>query len=161
MNALTVREPWASLIANGVKQIETRHWYPPRHIVGQRIAIHASKGLSEGEIGWFLETPAAYDALTEVMWCGGGSVATAFPATRGRVLATATLTDVLIFTHINVSKIIAEFGASIDELQFGDFSAGRYGWMLTDVQPLPEPIPARGQQGLWEWQEPDELRGAA
>jgi hypothetical protein len=36
------------------------------------------------------------------------------------------------------------------EADFGDFSAGRYGWILKDINPLNEPIPARGMLGLWE-----------
>jgi hypothetical protein len=29
---------------------------------------------------------------------------------------------------------------------------GRYAWILEDIKPLPEPIPARGAQGLWNWE---------
>ncbi len=41
MKALTVRQPWASLIVLGIKTIETRSWKLPAAMVGQRIAIHA------------------------------------------------------------------------------------------------------------------------
>lgn len=44
MRALTVKQPWASLIASGVKRIENRSWRPPAALVGQRIAIHAGAG---------------------------------------------------------------------------------------------------------------------
>jgi hypothetical protein len=40
--ALTVKQPWASLIASGLKTIENRSW-DRRAIVGKRIAIHAGK----------------------------------------------------------------------------------------------------------------------
>jgi hypothetical protein len=39
------------------------------------------------------------------------------------------------------------------ELSFGDHGIGRFQWFLMDVKVLPEPIPARGRQGLWEWDE--------
>ncbi|BFH70618.1 hypothetical protein J27TS7_57880 [Paenibacillus dendritiformis] len=39
-----------------------------------------------------------------------------------------------------------------DEYYFGDYTDGRYAWELTDVKQLPVPIPAKGQQGLWNWQ---------
>ena len=29
---------------------------------------------------------------------------------------------------------------------------GRYAWLLSDVQALPTPIPAKGQLGLWRWE---------
>jgi hypothetical protein len=35
------------------------------------------------------------------------------------------------------------------EADFGDFSAGRFGWMLKDVRRLNQPVPARGMLGLW------------
>jgi len=38
-----------------------------------------------------------------------------------------------------------------NEMLFGDFSMGRYAWEFANLKLLPEPIPARGQQGLWEW----------
>lgn len=34
---------------------------------------------------------------------------------------------------------------------FGDYSPGRFGWVMEDVQELDEPIPAKGKQGLWDW----------
>lgn len=43
MKALTLHQPWASLIALGVKTIETRSWRAPQALIGQRIAIHAGK----------------------------------------------------------------------------------------------------------------------
>lgn len=41
--AITVWQPWASLIALGVKTIETRSWPAPDRLVGQRIGIHAAR----------------------------------------------------------------------------------------------------------------------
>jgi hypothetical protein len=40
--ALTVRQPWATLIVRGRKDVENRSWRPPRRIIGQRIAVHAA-----------------------------------------------------------------------------------------------------------------------
>jgi activating signal cointegrator 1 len=36
-----------------------------------------------------------------------------------------------------------------DQRPFGDFTPGRWAWLLDDIRPLPEPVPARGRQGLW------------
>ena len=41
MMALTVWQPWATLIALGHKPYEFRRWTPSRSLIGQRIAIHA------------------------------------------------------------------------------------------------------------------------
>ena len=43
--AITLHQPWASLIALGVKTVETRSWPAPARLVGQRIAVHAGKYL--------------------------------------------------------------------------------------------------------------------
>lgn len=44
MKAISVRQPWASLIVNGVKDIENRTWKCPQKYIGQRVLIHASMG---------------------------------------------------------------------------------------------------------------------
>ena len=43
MYAITLHQPWASLIALGIKTVETRSWAVPTRLVGQTIAIHAGK----------------------------------------------------------------------------------------------------------------------
>ena len=35
------------------------------------------------------------------------------------------------------------------EMEFGDFTPGRWAWVMEDVQPLPEPVPCRGWLGIW------------
>lgn len=44
MKAISVKQPWASLIVNGVKDIENRTWKCPEKYIGQRVLIHASMG---------------------------------------------------------------------------------------------------------------------
>jgi len=36
------------------------------------------------------------------------------------------------------------------EIHFGDYSPGRFGWLLADIKALPEPIPCKGSLGLWD-----------
>ena len=43
MKAKTLYQPFATLIAEGLKTIETRSKPPPRSLIGHRIAIHAGK----------------------------------------------------------------------------------------------------------------------
>ena len=50
---LSLHQPWATLIAAGVENIETRSWPPPQNLIGQHIAIHAAK-----KIVSFPDTPA-------------------------------------------------------------------------------------------------------
>jgi hypothetical protein len=41
------------------------------------------------------------------------------------------------------------------ERTFGDYSLGRWAWLLADIQRC-KPIPATGSLGLWEWASDDE-----
>ena len=43
MYTITLHQPWASLIALGIKTVETRSWPAPARLVGQTIAVHAGK----------------------------------------------------------------------------------------------------------------------
>ena len=42
MKAISIKQPWASLIVHGIKDIENRTWKCPQKYIGQRILIHAS-----------------------------------------------------------------------------------------------------------------------
>jgi hypothetical protein len=162
MKALTLIEPWATLVAIGAKRIETRSW--PTDYRGP-IAIHASKKITSSEVELATGDGPIADALTsagvQIFWQPGrmGHVYQAFSDTRGLVIATARITDCIHFTQENVRKLCAVYGA--DELDYGDLTVGRYGFVLANVVRLPEPIPARGALGLWDWVPPAELAGAA
>lgn len=43
MKILSVKQPWACLIIEGIKPIDNRNWRCPEKYIGQRIGIHASK----------------------------------------------------------------------------------------------------------------------
>jgi hypothetical protein len=47
VKALTVKQPWASLIASGIKQVENRTYPVPKTVRGERVAIHAGKGFDK------------------------------------------------------------------------------------------------------------------
>lgn len=42
MKAISIKQPWASLIAHGIKDIENRTWKCPQKYIGKRVLIHAS-----------------------------------------------------------------------------------------------------------------------
>lgn len=42
MRALSYKQPWAYLVASGIKPIENRTWKLPEKYKGQRVLIHAS-----------------------------------------------------------------------------------------------------------------------
>ena len=62
------------------------------------------------------------------------------PTPKGVIVAIGRLKD-CIPTEQSVPGTLEE--------HFGDFSFGRFAWRLVDVQPLGEPVPMTGHQGLW------------
>lgn len=125
MKALTLTQPWASAIALGMKTIETRSW---RTKYRGELLIHAAMGM-----------PADARRFASEEFAQGRGLEY-FPL--GAVVALARLVDV-------VSTEDAWPGASDLECSYGDFSAGRWAWMLEDVVPLSTPILARGALSLW------------
>lgn len=133
MRAITLHQPYASLIAEGLKTIETRSWPPPLAYIGRPLAIHAGKAQAQME--------ALDDAELDILeqhfgsWWWGR-------LPYGAVIATCTLARVVQFPHKDAPPDA-----------FGSFTPGRYGWILTDIEKV-GPHPARGQQGFWEWIQP-------
>jgi activating signal cointegrator 1 len=135
MLALTLWQPWASAIPAGVKRVETRSWPAPASAIGKPLAIHAAaKRLTSWERGTYLDS----DQLN-------GKRLDELP--YGAVVAIATLAACLPTEDLRAV-------VSAQELEWGDFSPGRYGWVLEEVQPVDTPIPAKGGQRLWYWDDP-------
>ena len=42
MKAITIKQPWASLIVHGFKNIENRTWACPEKYIGHRVLIHVN-----------------------------------------------------------------------------------------------------------------------
>lgn len=130
MKAITLHQPWASLIAFGLKPFETRSWTTRYR---GPLAIHAARttrGLAGGR--GMQEIEAALAAAGERL--------ETLPL--GVVVCTACL-DAVWPTEAVVADGLAD--------AFGDYAAGRYAWYLRDIRRLDPPVPARGRQGLSEW----------
>ncbi|WP_339189755.1 ASCH domain-containing protein [Paenibacillus sp. FSL P2-0121] len=140
MKSITIIQPWATLIALREKRFETRSWATKHR---GELAIHAGKKIDKDAC----EVPEIKAALAR-----HGYTANILPT--GAVVATATM----VFPHeVEEDKdCIAVLSndeiVQGDEIWFGDFSKGRFAWELANVQRLPDPILAKGQQGLWNWE---------
>ncbi len=138
MKALSIWQPWASLIIAGHKKIETRPWPAPYQIRGQRIAIASTKSMQAEQ-----RRAAEEEAFQR------HSRATGFPALEqlpmGSVLGTVIVAG--------CRCIDPEFLESLDDQEeaFGIYAPDRFAWLLEDPQPLEKPVPVCGAQGLWEW----------
>lgn len=143
MKALTLTQPWASLVAIGAKQIETRSWSTSYR---GPLAIHAAKGFPR-DARDFAQCRLVLDLMRPFVK-DNENYLDQIP--RGVVVATCRLVA-CVRTERLLSEPAYVEDRSIQEQNLGDYSDGRWGWMLADVKPLPEPIEARGSLGLWRW----------
>ncbi len=148
MKVLTLTQPWATLVAIGAKKIETRSWSTPYR---GPLAIHAAKGFPK----WAKEgcaEPLFHEALYAAGYDIGLRSSDILP--RGMVIATCRLLDCLPMEAAGcVSGVFDDYPElnTAQERAFGDYAVGRWAWVLEDVKVLPEPIPAKGALGLWEY----------
>ncbi len=147
MKAITILQPWASLIACGAKKIETRSWATKYR---GPIAIHAGKAWTMYMREFTYRDPfhsALWPNMTkEELMLNGYGRTRLLPL--GSVIAIADLVDC---EEMTIDKIVLwrdVYGKN--EISFGDFIPGRYAWILANVQRI-EPIPARGMQRIWNW----------
>lgn len=139
MKAISLWQPWASLVSLGIKKIETRSW---RTNYRGPLAIHASKRFWREDRQVARDYPAFAEALNDA----GFKVA---DLPLGCVIAVCEIVDC-----VPTESMSFDLGRAYKEKPFGDYSPGRFAWILDNVRPLKEPIPAKGALGLWEWEMP-------
>lgn len=142
IRALTISQPWASLIACGEKWIENRGWAVHSSYYGP-IAIHAGKGLQ------YLTRKEIVNYQTSAI-IATARLATCIPLQEIQHTA-ARWPDVKVDCVVS-GKVSAERVASLP-LTYGQLAAHRFAegpfcWVLQDIQAI-EPIPYRGAQGFW------------
>lgn len=137
MMGLSLWQPWASLIAWGFKQYETRSW--ATNYRGPLViqAAKSTKGLS-----WNNEwIENAFDVMCEV------------PADLplGAALCVVDLVDCYrTETLVNATGDSGLPIISEREKAYGDWSRGRFAWKLSNVRRINPPILMRGYQQIFD-----------
>lgn len=144
MKALTLTQPWATLVAIGAKRIETRSWSTPYR---GPLAIHAAKRPTSDAVGWLASTEEGCRIIQALDTAGYKCRNALEVAGYGFVLP---LGKILCVTNLVTCEEIGDFDYTPEpERSYGDYTPGRWAWHLADVKALPEPIACRGMQGLW------------
>lgn len=155
--ALTIWQPWASLVAVGAERYETRSWPAPQTLQpGDLLAIHAARRATAWDK---LATTVAAAAARVLMQAGidvGSVLLGEDPLPKGEIVAVCQFCGCY-----PTEQILRPISAQ--ERMFGDWSPGRYAWELRVVIDLRHrPVEARGRQRVWQWEPPqwvlDELR---
>ena len=131
MKAISLYEPWATLIALGKKRYETRSWSTTYR---GPLLICAS-----------IKRPPLHETIGVLYRAGINSD----ELKPGRAVAIVELIGV----HPTKALVYAELGE--DEQYFGDFSSGRFAWQLKNIRRILKPPPIKGRQGLFDI--PDDL----
>jgi hypothetical protein len=127
MLALTIKQPWAALIAAGIKGVENRTW-SMRVVLGRRIAIHAGMTYDEDGESW---------AIERLPYARSSRIVMNSRDTRGAIVATAVVQEFI------------QRRPRAAPARISDWWCGPVGWVLRDVCKLEVPIQCKGAQGLW------------
>ena len=159
MKVLSILQPWASLIVLGHKKIETRSWNTKYR---GEIYIHASSKHPTPDF-WTKEpylTPFVKHGLIKCETVSGGIekiIAYHSFMPTGVIVGKVNLIETFKFTY----PLPDEYRPMCDadgweltekEIAFGDYSPGRYGWLLSNPVIFDKPIPAKGKLGIWDFE---------
>ena len=138
IRAITIWQPWASLIIGGFKHFETRSWTTSYR---GWLAIHAAKRWEPEQKRFIEHNEFVQQALSAIGYHQPNDLP------RGAIIGKAYL-----------SRVITTDGQDIlslgqHELSLGDWSPGRFAWCLNSRYPIRfnEPVTVLGRQGLWYW----------
>jgi len=126
MKALTISQPYASLIASGEKWVENRSWFTPYR---GPLAIHAGSGTQYLTKSQLREYPT------------------------GVVIAVCRLAACIKFGPHDITEaavLIQGTTKTVADLMGHEHAEGPWCWILEDVQKLGDHVKCGGHLGLWE-----------
>ena len=124
--AISLIQPWATLIVAGLKRYETRSWSTPYR---GHILIHASKKVDHR----YLARP---DVARLVMQAGFYH----FPT--GAIIGRAIIAGCV------QAEELADLIPDAERL-VGDFGEGRFAWAMQNAVMFEQPIECKGHLGIW------------
>lgn len=130
MKVLSLTEPYATLIKNGVKTIETRSWKTNYRGI---LYIHASS----------TKIPEESKNNKQLM-----QLVNIEELNFGNIICSCELQDCIKMTD----DYIEEIKKNKNEYITGEYSRGRYAWILKNIKVLENPIPTKGHLGIWNYE---------
>ena len=151
MKCLSIMEPFATLIAMNEKKIETRSW---KTNYRGKLAIHASKNINKDSKQYCLKNDYI-KILKDKYVIINENNKVQYNFDFGHIIATCDLIDCVQMKELHEDYAIIENGMKVigNELEFGGYEPGRYAWILDNIKMLDKPIEAKGQLGIWNYNE--------
>ncbi len=146
VKAISLWQPWASLVAIGMKPDETRSWPAPKSLIGQDLAICSAlrqKPLEED----VKDKEARVDIRAALLNAG---IREGLP--YGRALCVVTVIACFPTEEFRNAR-------TPTQRHFGDYSDGRFAWLLADVRRFRFPPHVCGRQGLFDFTPPEGMFG--
>lgn len=125
MKALSIKNPWASLIINGYKEYEFRTWKTKYR---GKILIHSSLGIEKNVLNKFKDYSLDYN--------------------NGYIIGEATLSDCILMTDEFYHELL-NIDSAVYELSTHEM---KYAWKLENIIKYENPIKAKGNLGLWNYE---------
>ena len=129
MKVLTIKEPFATLIKNKVKYIETRSW--KTNYRGE-LYIQASIAKITKDIKERKELSKLYSE-EELQY--------------GYIICKCNLIDCIYMTEEFIKQ---EKEKNLNNFIAGIYEVGRYAWVLDNIETI-KPIKVKGQLGIWNY----------
>ena len=121
MKVLTLKQPWATLVAEGIKKYEFRSW---KTNYRGKILIHAGSGIDKKAMEKFKDLNLVYPSK--------------------RIIAEVLITDCLELDDALNRKIISE-----NSIVYGNKFRTGYAWELSNVKKVNIDKSINGKLGLW------------
>jgi activating signal cointegrator 1 len=134
MKAISLTQPWASSVVLDMKSVETRSWRTPHRGL---LLVHAAKTVSRAFSEMIAEQ---FDLETRILRGQRMGREPIYPL--GAIVGAVSVYDCRPVEDV---RDVIELG----ELARGDYSDGRWAWLLHEAVCFPEPVPAKGSLGVW------------
>lgn len=188
MKAISIKQPWASLIVHGIKPIENRTWKCPEKYIGKRVLVHASIKSAN-----FWDYPKEIRSIVDnflTKISKSGTDWSNYP--NGAIIGSAVIKDCVV-NHPSIwaekTPLYNDFckgchcpnyiewdymgkhisckkqgeSDNIESLAYGckfkkQAPKPIYNWVLESPTLYEEPIPAKGNLSFWEYEEIKEVK---
>ncbi|MCA0027385.1 MULTISPECIES: ASCH domain-containing protein [unclassified Mesorhizobium] len=150
MKAVTIWQPWATLIIAGVKPYEFRSWPAPGALRGQRIAIHAgARPVRKAELADLIIRLRSPDAWSTALKPEALAMLERWHSNPFALPLASIVGTAVLGQPVRAFDIVSEFGAKLNDSDRDQHS--NWAWPLTEIEPLKPIQPIKGLQGFWNW----------